>query len=157
LIQQNKKPIILLILFTKTGDTMKTNIQSIKTEQEKRHTELFRSCHLFWAFSNEQFAEGAKANPLQPGEKYVSIGHGGYLPKSQLDNFLNGMEAISKWYKAEVKAAKQGDAEILYELSNHECWYTGDISDAIPALPNYTREHIQRVYNNNRVAYQADL
>ena len=130
---------------------MKT-IQEIKTEREAKQTELFNLCGLFFAFSNEQFTENK--TPLKEGEKYVSIGAGGYLPKGNLDTFLNGMEAQRKWYAAEVKANKGARrANIAYELANHESYYTGSIEDAISALgTGYTRKEVAKVFNQERGA-----
>lgn len=124
--------------------------RTLKKEIEAKHTALFNECSLFWAFSNQQFTENK--TPLKEGEKYVSIGHGGYLPKGQLDIFLNGMADIKKWEKEQKKAMKAEEREkcILYELNNYECFYTQDIEDALPALlPHFTLEEIQAVYNKN--------
>lgn len=124
---------------------MKT-IHDIKTEKEAKQTELFNKVGLFFAFSNQQFEENK--TPLKEGDKYVSIGAGGYLPKGNIDTFLNGMEALNKWYKAEVKANKGARrANIAYELANHEAYYTGDISDTLRTLgKEYTRKEVLKVY-----------
>ncbi len=116
----------------------------IEKEAEQKRTALMTQCGLFWAFSNEQFTQNK--TPLEPGEKYVSIGAGGYLPKGKLDAFLDGMKEISKWKKTEIKKKKELKHEhILYELNNHECFYTGDIQDAVDALP-YSRAEVMDVY-----------
>ena len=130
---------------------MKT-IQDIKKEREEKQTQLFKECGLFWAFSNQQFAENK--TPLKEGEKYVSIGAGGYLPKGNVDTFLNGMKEQDKWYAAEVKANKGARrANIVYELANHESYYTGDISAALSALgEEYTRKEVMKVYLEEREA-----
>ena len=130
---------------------MKT-INDIKTEREAKQTQLFKECGLFFAFSNQQFAESK--TPLKDGEKYISIGMGGYLPKGNLDTFLNGMKALKKWYSAEVKANKGARrANIVYELANHESYYTGDISNALDSLgKEYTRAEVLKVYNEERPA-----
>ena len=122
------------------------NIQEIKKEREDKQTQLFKECGLFWAFSNQQFAENK--TPLKEGEKYVSIGMGGYLPKGNVDAFLNGMEAQRKWYNAEIKANKGARrANIVYELANHEAYYTGDISETLDALgKEYTKKEVLKVY-----------
>ena len=124
-----------------------TTIYDLKKQQEDKHSELFKACGLFWAFSNEQFAENK--TPLKEGEKYVSIGHGGYLPKGNVDMFTDGMAAINKWYKAQVNANKAiRRAQIAYELANYESYYTGDISDALNALgKGYTAKEVWKVYH----------
>jgi hypothetical protein len=126
---------------------MKT-IQEIKKEGQDKLTELFNECGVFFAFSNEQFQENK--TPLKEGEKYVSMGAGGYLPKGNVQTYLDGHKAITKWEKAEIKAAKEGkEQHILYELQNHECFYTGDIEDAMPVLP-YPRKDVWKVFLANK-------
>lgn len=122
--------------------------QEIKAAREAKQSELFTACRLFFAFSNKQFEEGK--TPKAEGEKYVHIGAGGYLPKSQVDNFINGMEALNKWERAEIKRHKQADEEIRFELANHECYYTGDPSTVIELLPNYDPQRIINVFNTER-------
>lgn len=123
---------------------MKT-VNQIKDEKEQKVSELIKKCSMFFAFNNDQFNENK--TPLQEGEKYVSFGAGAYLPKSQVDNFLNGSDNIDKWYKAEIKANKARKANIIYELSNHEAWYTMDIQDTLQALgEDYTEEEVKKVF-----------
>lgn len=115
--------------------------------------ELSHQVGLFWAFSNEQFKEGAESSPLKEGEKYVSIGAGGYMPKGNVDRWITGMRDIEAWKKAEVKKNKsEQEATILYELNNYECFYTGDIEDALPVLKDlgFTEKQVKTVYHKNR-------
>lgn len=119
---------------------------AIKAEHEKRYAALFDKCHVFWAFSNEQFKEGAAKHPLQPGEKYVSIGMGGYLPKSNFDELQAGLTAIKKWKAQAMKEVKAEEA-ILYELNNYECFYSCDITDVVEHFEGkYTEDEIRKVY-----------
>lgn len=118
----------------------------IKSAKEKKVTELMEKCGLFFAFNDEQFNENK--TPLEQGEKYVHIGAGGYMPKSKVALFESEMKKINSWKAKEVKKSKQEETEILYELNNYECFYTGDIEDALPALlPNYSIEKITAVFN----------
>ena len=106
---------------------------------------LFKTCSVFFAFSNQQFQENK--TPLQEGEKYVSIGAGGYCPKSKAKQLADGFEAIDKAYKDAIKGNKQREANILYELQNHEAFYTNSIEDTLEALgEDYTKEEVQNVY-----------
>lgn len=113
--------------------------------QRDRVGDLMHRCGVFWAFSNKQFDEGK--TPLEEGDSYVSIGAGGYLPKSKLQEFKDGMDTMSDWTK---EAAQQLDAEevILHELSNYECFYTGDIEPAMEVLEGmgYSRNQVTKVY-----------
>jgi hypothetical protein len=125
------------------------NLQEIKKHKQDSMDVLFKTCGVFFAFSNQQFQENK--TPLQEGEKYVSIGAGGYCPKSKAKTLLDGFEAINETYKAAIKANKQRNAEILYELQNHEAFYTGSIEETMDALgEDYTREEVQAVYRKHR-------
>ena len=120
----------------------------VREEAQNKRSELFKTVGLFFAFSNEQFLENK--TPLKENEKYVSIGMGGYLPKGNVEAFTKGMDEISKWEKAEIKRNKELKYQhIAFELANHECYYTNDISDALNALP-YTREEVLKVYVKER-------
>lgn len=133
---------------------MKT-IDAIRKEETEKHTKLFNECGLFWAFSNEQFA--TNKTPLQEGEKYVSIGAGGYMPKHNVDKFCKGMAEIKKWTKEQTKANKLQEKEIAYELANHECYYTGDIDTVVGLFDGtYSREQIRNVYNKERAKHIND-
>lgn len=127
---------------------MKT-IPEIKHEQETKLSELFKLCGVFFAFSNNQFDENK--THLQEGEKYVSIGAGGYLPKGKAKLFADGIDDLDKWYKAEIKANKARKAHILYELNNHEAYYTHDIESTLECLgEDYTREEVLKVFRNRK-------
>ena len=125
-------------------------IQDIKKQQQEKYNTLLNECKVFWAFSNEQFA--ANKTPLQEGEKYVSIGAGGYMPKGSIDKYIQGSNEIKKWYSATIKATKNARRDnIVYELANHECYYTGDIKEAIAALgAGYTYKEVYKVYSETR-------
>jgi hypothetical protein len=122
---------------------------ALKKEKQTKFDTLLKDCKVFFAFSNEQFE--TNKTELKEGEKYISIGAGGYMPKSYIQTYLDGSKDIEKWYKKSIKEGKQQDAEILYELNNHECFYTGSIDDIL-YLP-YTREQIMKVYNENYHKY----
>jgi hypothetical protein len=121
----------------------------IRDEAENRTGELCHETGLFWAFSKEQFEENK--TPLAPGDKYVAMGMGGYVPKSNADKFLKGLRDIAKWRKTEVKKAKTEEV-ILYELKNYESFYTGTIEDAMPVLAElgYTEGQVKEVYHKHR-------
>jgi hypothetical protein len=122
----------------------------IKKEAQTRTDNLMNDCKVFWAFNNEQFAESK--TELKEGEKYVSIGAGGYLPKGYRDTLFDGLKEIKKWEKAQRKALKDADKEkhIISVLANYESFHTYNIEDALPELlPFYTKEYIQEVFNKN--------
>ena len=122
-------------------------LHEVKKERETKQSELSEQCGVFFAFSNEQFAENK--TPLEEGEKYVSMGMGGYLPRGKVAAFNAGWKELAKWYKKEVADNKDlRRKEIIYELGNHEAWYTGDIKDTMGALgPGYTAKEVWKVFN----------
>lgn len=122
-------------------------ISELNKERENRQSILFKKVGLFWAFSNEQFAKNK--TPLKEGEKYVSIGAGGYMPKSGLPIFVAGMKEINHWFKEATKEEKIRKALIRYELNNHEATYTGEIEPTLDALgEGFTPEEVQAELNH---------
>lgn len=124
---------------------MKT-IQEIKEEAQKMYSKVSNECGLFWAFSDEQFNENK--TPLKKGEKYVSIGAGGYLPKGNINNLLEGWENVEKWRKKETKLLKDATKAILFEINNFEAFLSNDLSPVFEVFKGiYSEEIIRDVYN----------
>lgn len=119
--------------------------QEIKQARQDKQTELFNKIGLFFAFSNEQFHENK--TPLKEGEKYVSIGCGGYLPKSNLEAFKIGIKELDKWEKQEIKKSKELDNAIKFEINNYECFYTHDLDPVFNLFPEVKKEHIRNLFN----------
>lgn len=69
------------------------NLTNLKKEKDKRFNDLINECQMFFAFSDEQFAKNK--TPLQEGEKYVALGAGAYMPKSNVDKWHNGSKKIN--------------------------------------------------------------
>lgn len=124
--------------------------QAIKNQAQDKTSKLLEDCNVFWAFNNEQFAEGKAKNPLKKGEKYIDIGGGGYMPKGKFEQFETGLQDIEQWTKQTIKQAKTEEV-ILYELNNYESFYTGELDNAMEVLEplGYTYEQVREVYNNN--------
>lgn len=108
---------------------------------------LMEKCKVFWAFSNEQFDEGKAKIGLLAGERLTDIGAGGFIPSKNVDIFTQGMKAIRLAFKEAMKDEKARKAHILYELNNHEAYYTRDIEDTLSALgSDFTREEVLKVF-----------
>ena len=121
------------------------DLQSIKVQREAKVSQLITLSDMFFAFSNEQFAENK--TQLAEDDKYLSIGMGAYLPKSKIDTYLKGMDEITVWYKSQIKTNKLRCKDIAYQLANHECYYTGELQPALDALGDgYTYEEVKQVY-----------
>lgn len=132
---------------------MKTNYQELKKEKEVKFNDLIDECKMFFAFNDEQFLENK--TPKEDGEKYLSLGAGAYMPKSRYPKWESGSKAINKWYNSTLKAKKLSETDILFELNNHEAFYTGDLSYTFDVLEGrYTIEQVREVYNKYRSQYE---
>jgi len=119
--------------------------QEIKKKRQYDYDKLLKDLGVFWAFSNEQFEKGK--TPLAEGEKYVSIGMGGFIGKNSVDAMIEGMDKIEKTFKSEIKEFRMREKHILYELNNHECFYVGYPDGAMEALgDDYTLEEVSAVF-----------
>ena len=119
-------------------------------KRQKEIEKLMEECAVFWAFSNKQFEENK--TPLQDGEKYVDIGGGGFMPKHNVDTYINGMKKIAKDFKKAMKDEKARKAHIQYELNNHEAYYTRNIDSTMDALgDDFTREEVLSVFDGRKV------
>ena len=117
---------------------------------EKNQTALFEKNKVFFAFSDDQFKENMEKHNLTKKDKVVKMGGGMFCP---LANAKEVNEQLDIIYKQSIKEdMKQGkDKVILRELSNHECFYTGDVTDCVEKLKHYpiTYEEILKVYRKN--------
>ena len=111
--------------------------------REDKQTDLFNKTGSFFAFSNKQFDEGKKE-----GAKYVNCGAGLLCEKDHVQELITGLKQIND------EAVKQDLKDngyyniIARELGNYECYYTGDISDAVDELKQYgiSRKEVYAVY-----------
>jgi hypothetical protein len=136
---------------------MTTTYQTIKAKQQKDYDELLTNHKVFWAFNQSQLEEGKAKIGVLDNKDLTSIGGGGFLPKANADAFMADMAKLSKAHTKELREAKQAKEEaILYELNNHECWYSGSIDPVVELFAGvYTKDDIKKVYlkyanqNNN--------
>lgn len=132
--------------------------QELKREKEKDYNEILGACGVFWAFSTEQFKEGIdkikKDGFLKEGDKVVRIPAGGFVPKKNVDKLTELLKQANEKHKQglkEIRAEKkESENAILYELNNHECFYTGDIEPVAEIFKGtYTKKEILKVYVKN--------
>ena len=101
----------------------------------------------FFAFGQKQFDEAKKE-----GVTYVNM-HGGLIcPKENVATLRKEMDENFKNAIAQDLAVNGKEGIILRELRNHECFYTGDIEDAVNYVAAYgfTEEEVRDVYLKNR-------
>jgi len=131
----------------------------LKQQRQQKYEDMTTLCGVFFAFSDKQLKEGMKKYPLSKGDKYVSMGAGGFIKKNQVEAYFELMKSIDSWFKKEHKNIKKEEA-ILYELNNYECFHSGDTSTAYDVLKEQgiTKEEVQEVYRANyqlRNGYKA--
>lgn len=107
------------------------------TELKARHSKEFGEFEgVFFAFSNEQLAEGMVKIGLAADDykSIVPIGAGGYLRKDRVTAF----KELFARQNTERKELKKNESKLIealvYELSNHEYCISGDPLPALEAL-----------------------
>lgn len=134
---------------------MLTYAQINKITQDKQ-TELFEANSVFFAFSDSQVLEGMAQYNITDKSLLVSLGAGMIAPRANIKNITIGLKTIQADKKKMVKERSDIKKTILYELNNYECFYTGDITDALEALSAYdvTHEQVLAVYKENKEKYE---
>lgn len=131
-------------------------IYELKELRQQKTSAAITACGMFFAFSDKQWEENK--TPLEEGDKYVSLGMGAYMPKSQVEKWKQMTREIDDWFKAEISSPEMRTAHISYELSNHEAWYTGEIEDTLSALgEGYTYDEVYAVFRAQYAERTADL
>lgn len=120
-------------------------------------SKIFKKYQVFFAFSDKQFNEGLEKEGISKNEKLSSISGGGFVPKKNAKAFLNDFEGLHNNLVKEVKKLNKADV-IEYELGNYECYYTGDITDALEVLTDYdfTKEDVSKVYHATKSKHYND-
>lgn len=127
---------------------------TINNYLQEATNKLITECDVFFAFSTEQFKEGIanlkEKGVLLEGEKVTDIGAGGYIPSKNVQKYIQGNKDIQKEYKRMKKDEKAIKDYILYELHNHEVFYTGDINTFCSTyMSDVPREKILSVYKSH--------
>ena len=89
----------------------------------------------FFAFNNNQFAEGMAKFGLTPDDKdkIISIGGGGFILKSDKEKFLTLLEKLANDHQEMLKDEQYVYEMFRYELANHEYCITYDLDDTLDA------------------------
>lgn len=120
---------------------------------EGEQSKLFDKHGVGFAFGKEQFEEyEAKQRALGYDGKFVSFMAGGLCRSTTFKDFTLEHDQLCEKRKEKYRSVFSMDDYIEYELSNHECYYTGNYWDEYMMLtvkdifPEATREDFQRVY-----------
>ena len=109
------------------------------TELRQKHQKEVNEFPLGFCFSNEQAKEmlskwGLDWNCKDDLKKIISIGHGGYMRKSDLPAW----EEMTKRHQKELEDFKKQEKQFIdaihYEMANYELIYAYDDSDVKKAL-----------------------
>lgn len=109
-------------------------------EVKNRHQKRVNDFPLGFAFSNEQFKDMMEKWGLEENDtdKILSIGGGGFIRKTDLEEYNKMWDEIRKENKELIESDKTGDGYIkdmfVSELENHEYCITYDIEDTLDAL-----------------------
>ena len=110
--------------------------EEIKNKHQKRVDDF----PLGFAFSNQQFKDMMEKWELKETDtdKIYSIGGGGFIRKTDLEEYNKMWTEIRKEEKDLIEQDKTGEGYIkdmfLYELENHEYGYTHELEDTLDAL-----------------------
>lgn len=129
-------------------------MSSIKNYIHEETNKLITDCDVFFAFGTDQFKEGIaklkEKGVLLEGEKVTDIGAGGFMPSKNVQKYIQGNKDIDKQYKKLLKDEKERKTYILYELHNHEVFYTGNINDFCSTyMSHIPKEEILSVYKSH--------
>ena len=103
----------------------------------------------FFAFNNQQFAEGVKEKGIE-GKKILRAPGGLFGTKEGIQKLYDDYDANSKRIGEECDPQEVYD----YEFNNHECGYTHDDTEAIKLVVSYFGdEKAKMVRRNNGCRY----
>lgn len=104
---------------------------------------------VFWAFSKEQLEQGKMKTRISEDKDLVSIGMGGFCPRKNADKLFAQLDKEENRYNKELKKEKDAKEQaILYELNNHECFYTQNFSAVVEIFKSlYSKKDIATVFN----------
>jgi len=100
-----------------------------KKKYDAERSQVFEDYGVFFAFSDKQFLEKRK-----PDVKYL-IHNGMVCPKENFEAVTKALSDISERQKTELLQYRK--ELIHYELANHECQISIDMSDAVEVLASY--------------------
>lgn len=125
--------------------------QNIKAGYQKNIDNLINQHKGFFAFNEKQVIEGMEKIGVANRNELTSLPMGMIMPKSEVESFLKNMETAELDYKKAIKQAKEEkEKAILYELHNHECFYTGSFEEVINIFKGiYSASDIKKIYLKN--------
>lgn len=136
-------------IMTTTTQAKKHTFGSVRQEGQVRMDAVLEKHRVFFAFSRKQLDEGMLKINKTDDEKLADLGGGMFCPSSTVDNFILEFEAVSELNNKELIEKVGIEEMIIYELGNHESYYTGCTDSAADALEAYgitDRKLINKIY-----------
>lgn len=103
-------------------------------ELKEKHAKEIHEFPIGWAFGMDQFVEMKKELPLDEGDKYYSIGAGGFVRGKDLP----ALKAMFARHNQEMQELRKNEKELenafVREMSNHEYCITGDDEEIFRAV-----------------------
>ena len=109
-------------------------METYQTQKARHHQEFNAFDGIFFAFSNKQMKEGIEKHGVNENNRVVSIGAGGFVLKSRLQEFEDLLKRHATERQELRKDTKELITALVYELQNHEYCITGDPTSALEAL-----------------------
>lgn len=123
---------------------MKT-INEIKDDFQAKRSLVFEKHGVFFAFGPEQIKEGEERT--KPKSKLVGLGYSAFCPQDNVNAYLVEMDLLIQEEIKLLTSPEHRKEYIVYELYNHESFYTGDIQDAYDAVSGlYSDITLDEVY-----------
>lgn len=129
-------------------------MKSLNDYTNERFNKIFEEHGVFYAFSKKQFDESAKE-----GVTYESGPSGMICPKGTTQIVLDKMDKVIQEAIQQDIAENTIEGIIERELVNYECFYVGDITEAVAALKCYdvTEDQVLDIYRKTYDKNTQDL
>lgn len=136
-------------------NNMEYSILKNKIYQDKL-TKLINEVGAFFAFGSIQLEEALKKHNYKK-EDLTSVGYGMIMPKANVKTYTEKSKKLKKWFNNKISKLDANEI-IRYELNNHECYYSGEIGEAMPILSEYgfTPEQVLTVFHNKNAVINLE-
>lgn len=108
-------------------------------EYDTKSNQALNDTGIFYAFSTEQFNNNKTKKDASDTE-YLSVMSGAYIHKSDKDKLDKYFNEILPQLKQDLINKIDIKDLIAYELSNYECYYTGDYTEILDIIKSFYKD-----------------